>query len=112
MFSPGPRHNQCEWFMHNIGPGPCHCPGPGDSQCEYTITRSVTIKSVNYMNLPISNEVICNSLGFNTEVVLKFQRRKLPVKSLSDTIWEILFNIAILIIHHKLCSNGLVGGGL
>ena len=31
--SPGPRHSQCEWFLHNIGPGP----SPGDSQCEYTI---------------------------------------------------------------------------
>ena len=35
VFSPGPRHRQCEWFLHNIGPGPCPCPGPGDSQCEY-----------------------------------------------------------------------------
>ena len=31
--SPGPRHNQCEWFLHNISPGLC----PGDSQYEYTI---------------------------------------------------------------------------
>ena len=36
VFSPGPRHRQCEWFLHNIGPYPC--PGPGDSQCEYTIS--------------------------------------------------------------------------
>ena len=38
VFSPGPKHRQCEWFLHNIGPGPCPCPGPGDSQCEYTIS--------------------------------------------------------------------------
>ena len=30
-----PKHSQCEWFLHNIGPRSCL--GPGDSQCEYTI---------------------------------------------------------------------------
>ena len=38
--------------------------------------------------------------GFNNKVVYK---------NSSVTIWEILFNIAILIIHHKLYLNG--GGG-
>ena len=38
--SSGHRHSQCEWFLHNISPGPC--PGPRDSQCEYTITDGQT----------------------------------------------------------------------
>ena len=32
-----PRHSQCEWFLHNIGPDPSLCPGTGHSQCDYTV---------------------------------------------------------------------------
>ena len=32
MSSPGPKHTQCEWFLHNIGPG------AGHSQCDYTMS--------------------------------------------------------------------------
>ena len=38
--SPGPRHSHCEWFLHNIGPGPC--PGTEYIQNDYIMTLFLT----------------------------------------------------------------------
>ena len=39
-----PGHNQCKWFPHKIDSG--FRPGPGHSQCDYTISSEIKQRSV------------------------------------------------------------------